>query len=231
MVYRRDPRAAMMPVMSIVRIVPAVALSALALSLTVGCNTDPGKDKAKAQVAEAVTVTQAAPAAGAVTYAFSQDGSKVEYVGAKITKKHDGGFGKFSGTIQSVGADPTKSSVKVDIDMSSITSDVEKLTGHLKSGDFFDVEKYPKANFTSTSIAAGGENGASHTVTGNLEIRGVTKAVTFPAKIKAAPDAVDVDAEFAINRKDWGIVYAGAPDDLIKDQVLIKLTIRAKKSG
>jgi hypothetical protein len=42
-------------------------------------------------------------------------------------------------------------------------------------------------------------------------------------------DAVSVDAEFAINRKDFNIVYAGKPDDLIKDDVLIKLTIRAKK--
>jgi polyisoprenoid-binding protein YceI len=66
-------------------------------------------------------------------------------------------------------------------------------------------------------------------VTGNLELHGVTKSITFPATIKMSADAVDVDAEFAINRKDFGIVYAGKPDDLIKDDVLIKLEIRAKK--
>jgi polyisoprenoid-binding protein YceI len=91
------------------------------------------------------------------------------------------------------------------------------------------VEKYPKATFTSTSIKPGGENGATHTVTGNLDLHGVTRSITFPAKISPSADAVDVDAEFVIKRKDFGIVYPGMPDDLIKDDVLIKLKLHAKK--
>jgi len=99
----------------------------------------------------------------------------------------------------------------------------------LKSPDFFDVEKFPKAKFVSTAIKAGGDNGATHTVTGNLELHGVTKAITFPAQIKVDPDAVSVVAEFSINRKDFSIVYPGMPDDLIKDDVLLKLSLHAKK--
>jgi len=196
--------------------------------LVVACNNDPAKDKSKAVVTEPGATAQAV-AKGATTLKFSNADSKISYVGAKVTKKHDGNFGNFNGTIQVVDNDPTKSAVNVEIDTASITSDDPKLTNHLKSPDFFDVAKFPKAKFSSTSIKAGGENGATHTVTGNLEMHGVTKAITFPATIKLGPDTADVDAEFAINRKDFGIVYPGMPDDLIKDQVLMKLQVRAKR--
>jgi polyisoprenoid-binding protein YceI len=203
-------------------------VGALALA-GVGCDNNPGKGKAQAAVSEAAPAPAPA-AAGGVSYAFSQQGSSLSFVGAKVTGKHDGSLGAFNGTIQVVDGDPSKSSVNVDIDVKSISSDNEKLTRHLKSGDFFDVEKFPKASFKSTSITAGGANGATHTVTGNLELRGVTKQISFPANIKLG-DGVHVEAEFAINRKDFGINYAGMADDLIKDEVLIKLKLDAKKSS
>ena len=201
------------------------------LALASGCNNDPSKDKSKAQVSEAVTTPQAALPKGAVHFAFSAPDSKVAWVGAKITKKHDGSFGGFTGGIDVVDADATKSTVTVDIDTSTLTADDPKLAGHLKSADFFDVAKFPHAKFSSTKIKAGGENGATHTVTGTLELHGVTKAISFPATIRLAGDGADVDAEFGINRRDFNIVYPGMPDDLIKDQVLIKLTVRAKKTS
>jgi polyisoprenoid-binding protein YceI len=201
-----------------------VASIALALA---ACNNDPAKGKSQAAVADPA----AAPVITGVKYTFDQVASKVEFVGAKITRKHDGAFGTFAGTIQLVGNDPLKSQVTVEVDTASLTSDDPKLTGHLKSPDFFDVAKYPKARFTSTSITAGGEKGATHTVTGNLELHGVTKSITFPATIKlVGDDGVHVDTEFAIRRKDFGLVYPGMPNDLIKDDVLLKLEVRAKKS-
>ena len=204
--------------------VPAVLL---AMGLAVGCNTNPTKDKVKAEVTEAVKKTEPAPAAGAA-YTFSQDGSKLEWVGAKVTKKHDGGFKTFSGTVHVPDGKIESGSVTVDIDTNSIFSDTEKLTGHLKSPDFFDTEKFPKARFTSTSVKPGGAAGGTHTVTGNLELHGVTKSISFPAKITHDNGEVAVQAEFGINRKDFGIVYAGAADDLVKDDVLIKLDLKAK---
>src|SRR5690606_18049800 len=115
------------------------------------------------------------------------------------------------------------------IDTASLVADAEKLTGHLKSEDFFDVERFPTARFVSTSIQKGGEGESTHTVTGNLTLRDVTKSIAFPAKIEAEGDEVEVEAEFAINRRDFGIVYPGMPDDLIKDDVLIKLDVDAKQ--
>jgi len=80
----------------------SVSLVHLALGLSVlgggtfACNTDPSKDKAKATVAEAVSVP-GTPAANETVYEFSQVGSKIEFVGAKVTGKHDGSLGTFSG--------------------------------------------------------------------------------------------------------------------------------------
>ena len=203
-------------------------VGALALS-SVACDNNPAKGKTQATVSEASAPATPSAATG-VTYRFNQDGSKVAYTGAKVTGKHDGTIGSFNGNVQLVDGDPTKSSVTVDLDLRSITSDNEKLTRHLKSADFFDVEKFPKGSFKSTSIKAGGEGSATHTVSGNLELHGVTKQITFPATIKTG-ETVQVSAEFAINRKDFGINYAGMANDLIKDEVLIKLTLDAKKSS
>lgn len=205
-------------------IVPAFAILAL-----VACDNNPGKDKAHANVSEPGAATTSQPAGASVKYVFSGDGSKIAFVGAKLTGKHEGGFATFTGSLQLVDGNLEKSSVSVEIDIASMTTDTEKLSGHLKSADFFDVGKFAKAKFTSTSIRAGGDKGATHTVTGNLELHGVTKSISFPATIRTGADGVTVDAEFAVNRKDFGLVYPGMPDDLIKDDVLVRLTIRSKK--
>lgn len=214
--------------MNVARYASIALLSSLSFAAIAGCDNEPGKDKAKVAASAAVT-TAAVADSNAVKYVFSNADSKLGFVGAKVTGKHDGGFNTFSGNIDLSANDPTKSSLTADIDLGSLFVDNEKLAGHLKSPDFFDVGKFTKAKFTSTSVKAGGDKGATHTVTGNLDLHGVTKSISFPATIRVAGDKVEADAEFALNRKDFAIVYPGKPDDLIKDDVLIKLTIRAKK--
>lgn len=197
-------------------------LAIVALILLAAACEDPAKNKAKAVTTEAKTESVSAPVGEAKDYKFDQATSKVGWIGSKVTGKHEGGFGAFRGTVHVVDGDPEKSSVQVEIDTTSITSDQEKLTGHLKSADFFEVEKYPKATFVSTSVKGS-------TVTGNLTLHGVTKQISFPATVRISADDVSVDTEFAINRKDFGISYPGKQDDLIRDDVVIKLAIRAKK--
>lgn len=208
---------------------------AIPLALIVGVTAcdDPAKNKSKAVTTEATTNAIEARSATdtAGRYTFDQTTSKVEWTGSKVTGKHDGGFKSFSGSVSLVDQTPEKSTVSVDIDAGSLFTDSDKLASHLKSGDFFDVARFPKASFVSTAVKKGSEKGASHTVTGNLTLHGVTKGISFPATIKASGSGVDVDAEFAINRKDFGLVYAGAPDDLIRDDVVIRLTIRTRKQS
>ena len=196
-----------------------------ALLLIAACS-NPASDKPAATTNEAAPVASLAPAQGE-RYSITPQTSKIEFVGSKVTGSHNGAFKKFAGSIGYNGK-PESSSVKVTIDMTSIEADDPGLTKHLKTPDFFDVAKYPEATFTSTEIKPGGEKG-THTIIGNLTMHGVTKSITFPSTITASPEAITVDSSFSINRKDFGINYAGAADNLIRDEVVLTLKVRAVK--
>jgi polyisoprenoid-binding protein YceI len=160
---------------------------------------------------------------------ISPENSAVTFVGSKVTGKHDGGFKAFTGTIDLVNGKAEESRVSVDIDANSVFADDPGLTKHLKSPDFFDVAKFPKAIFKSTKIEAGAQAPDTHTVTGDLELHGQTKSITFPATITVAEDSVTVKADFSISRKNFGIVYTGPADNLIRDDVVLKLNVKAAR--
>jgi polyisoprenoid-binding protein YceI len=166
---------------------------------------------------------------------FAADTSKIEFVGSKVTGKHNGNFRSFQGNWHLVSAKPESSLIAVDINMDSIWTDTDRLTGHLKTADFFDVAKFPSTTFESTGITAGNSDAkakdATHTVTGNLTLHGVTKSIQFPAKITVTPAAAALESEFFLNRKDFGINYAGMANDLIRDEVVIKLAIQAPRKS
>lgn len=122
------------------------------------------------------------------------------------------------------GEDLTQAVVEVDIDATTIWADNEKLTNHLKSADFFDVETYPEASFRSTGITRTADG---YEVTGNLTLHGVTKGISFPATLTKTLETVTAEAEFVIKRFDFGIAYKGKADDLIRDEVVIRLAITA----
>ena len=193
-----------------------------------GCK-NPAKGKAEAKTGQAKPVKEG-PLAGATEKAIlSPENTKLGWKGSKVTGSHTGTFPKVSGSIEGQGADATKARITVDIDMASVTSDNPKLTGHLKSDDFFAVGKHPKAKFVSTSIKAGGDKGASHTITGNLSLRGVTKSITFPATIKITDSEVNAKAEFWIDRNKWGVVYKGMKNDLIRKEVVLTLSVKVAR--
>jgi polyisoprenoid-binding protein YceI len=202
--------------------IPATGL--VLLLLAVSCS-NPATGKPEATVREAeptpAATTMAAAAPQERRFVISEE-STVSFVGSKVTGSHDGGFKGVDGEIVVAGGDPTQSRVTVDIDTTSIWSDTERLTGHLKSPDFFDVEKFPTARFTSTSIVP---DGAGYRIDGNLDLHGVTKNISFPATIELADDAVKAKAEFVLKRFDWGIVYPGKADDLIRDEVVVRLDL------
>lgn len=167
--------------------------------------------------------------------AVKKETSKIEWVGAKVTGDHKGGFKEFTGGIK-LDDKGQVSLIKFDVDTKSVFSDNEKLTGHLMAPDFFDVEKFPKATFESTKVTAGADakmddgTAYTHTVTGNLDLHGVKKQIAFPAHIDASGDMIVAKTAFNINRFDFGIEYKGKPDDLIKKEVLLKINFEAPKS-
>jgi len=203
-----------------------IVMTALTGLLLLSACANPAADKSKAVTGEAASVSP--EGVKGEKFNITPENSKIEFVGAKVTGSHNGSFGKFAGAVE-YGGQPEKSRVTISIDMESVTTDTPDLTKHLKTPDFFDVAKFPQATFTSTEIKPGGDKGASHTVTGNLQLHGITKSVSFPANITVSPNEIGVESDFAINRKDFGINYAGAADNLIRDLVALKLTIHAKK--
>lgn len=207
-------------------------VSLAAVLLLAGCSSEiDGKPAAK--VADAKDAKKPEPvkdakpdatAAPAKTLKVDAATSKIGFVGHKVTGDHTGEFKAFTGEAQVAGKDAK--SVSFTVDTTSVTTDADGLTDHLKSPDFFDVAKFPKASFTSTSVAAkAGEGGATHEITGDLDLHGVKKTISFPATITVDERGAKGKAEFTINRKDFQIVYAGKPDDLIKDEVLLKLDL------
>jgi len=220
-----------------------LAIGILSLAIFLAACEDPAANKPKAQTTATATntatnlsvnTTATVPTSTievkGTALPISPENSKVEFTGSKVTGKHDGGFKQFKGTIDLVNNKPEESRVSVDIDTTSIFSDTDKLTEHLKTADFFEVEKYPKATFVSTKIVADAAKGAgNYTVMGDMDLHGQKKSITFPAKITVGDAEVAVDADFSINRKDFGIVYTGKTDDLIRDDVIIRLNLKSPK--
>ncbi|MBT8454017.1 MAG: YceI family protein [Deltaproteobacteria bacterium] len=200
--------------------------------LIVGCK-NPGAEVAPAKVEAAPgTKAEAAPSGEpddgrAGSLAINPSNSKIEFVGAKVTASHDGGFTDFSGRVE-LGEPVEASVIELTIQTNSLFADKEKLTKHLKSPDFFDVTKFPTATFRSTEIKKDGEG---HTISGDLTLHGVTKRISFPATVTVTESEVNANAEFSINRQDFGIAYAGMKDDLIRDLVVIKLSLELPRKS
>lgn len=202
-------------------------LSILAVALLTFACADPAANKTKATVGNAAPESETAKPANAETLPITPQDSKVDFVAAKVTRSHNGSFKSFNGSIDLVNNDPEQSRVTIDVETNSVVTDEDALTKHLQTPDFFDVTKYPKANFTSTKIEGAGSS--NYKVTGNFDLHGIKKSISFPATIQVAPDKVTVNAEFSINRKDWGLTYPGKADDLIRDGVVIKLNVTAQR--
>jgi polyisoprenoid-binding protein YceI len=201
-------------------LVGSAALFALGL---VSCD-NPASKTTDATVKDAVAKTDTG-AEGGTKYVFTEN-SKIGFVGSKVTGSHTGGFKTFSGHFTVKDGAPVGNDHKVVIEMESTFSDAEKLTAHLKSPDFFDVEKFPQSTFDVTELKKNSDT--EYTVAGNFTLHGVTKNISFPATVSAAGETVKINSKFDINRKDFGIVYPGKTDDLIRDEVIIELDLEAK---
>lgn len=148
-----------------------------------------------------------------------------------------GRINKFEGKIVENASDLTKSSVQFTAQTDSIDTGVAPRDTHLKSADFFEVEKFPQITFKSTKVSKS-RNG--YVAEGDLTIKGVTKKVSIPFKhygpLKGTgdqPDKIGVIADpIKINRRDFGITYGnnlpnGTP--AIGNDVTIRISLEAAK--
>lgn len=167
------------------------------------------------------------------TYNVDTTASTVVWTGTKVTGAHTGTIAIKSGTVNADTALITGGSFVLDMNTISST-DLEgeykgKLDGHLKAADFFDVAKFPEASFVITTVTAGA-TANDIKIAGNLTIKGISKNITFDAKVEESTDsAIKVSADFNIAREDWGVNYTGKEDDLISKEINFKISLVAKK--
>ena len=168
------------------------------------------------------------------SYSIDSSHTAVEFVvrHLMITKVR-GRFGAVSGSIELEPGNDVPRSVRATIDATSIDTREAQRDAHLKSADFFEVEKYPSLEFASTRIE--GEAGA-FTIYGNLTIHGVTREVALKAQFEGrAADPwggqrVGYSASTSINRKDFGLTWNAALETggvVVGDEVRIELEVEA----
>jgi len=150
-----------------------------------------------------------------------------------ITKVR-GRFSEFEGAIQFDEAAPERSSVSLTIHTESIDTNQADRDTHLRSDDFFGVERFPALTFVSTGITKTGES--TFDVEGDLTIRDVTKRVTLPvtflgkAKDPWGQERIAFETELTINRKDFGLMWNAALETggfLVGDDVKISASVQA----
>ncbi len=220
------------------------------------------QEGAEAEVSDAKEVSEVS--AEAVQFAINKDNSTVSWVGSKPAGQHHGSIPISEGTIAvrdgKIEGGKIVMSV-IDIQNEDLAEDPEtqgKLLGHLKSADFFDAENHPTATFEIVSVepfdasqeivekeefeteftpATNVENmveSPTHTITGNLTMRGKTLSVSFPANVSIANGTISAQAKFNIDRTNWGLMYGDeasaldkAKDKFIYNTVNIGLDVTA----
>ena len=196
-----------------------ISLIAAGALLSLSSCKNPADSTTSAEVSEA---KEASTSQGGVRYDFSES-STIGFIGSKVTGSQSGEFKTFAGHFTVKDGEPQ--SGEFTIDMNSTSTEKEKLTEHLKASDFFDVANYPESKFVVTNFSK--KSDTSYDLSGNFTLKGVTKNITFPTTVSEKDNSVTIESDFSINRQDFGISYEGKKDDLIRDEVVLKLNLKA----
>lgn len=165
------------------------------------------------------------------------EGSEVKWYGEKLVGNGHGGTVMLNeGELMRDGENFVGGNFVID--MTTITSD-EGLTGledHLKNEDFFEVETYPEATFEITEIEQDGTlQEGTHMVSGNLEIKGISRNISFPATVVESETAYEMTAKFVIDRTEWDVRFGSGKffddlgDNVISDEMQFEVKLLANK--
>src|SRR5436305_1288907 len=186
--------------------------------------------------AAVLTTAVALPAQAADTFNVDPHHSEVGFQIRHLVTQVRGKFTDYKGTIQLDPAKPESSSVQFDIKAASIDTGVADRDKHLRSADFFDVEKYPDITFQSKSVKMTGKD--RYAVTGTFTLHGVSKEITLPVtltgmiKDPGGNQRAGWSTETTLNRKDYGIVWNKALDNggaLLGDDVKVAIDLESVK--
>ena len=183
----------------------------------------------------AVVIAGFTPAASAgETYKFDPSSSTIAFAVHQFLGTTHGKFTRFSGRIEINREHPESSSVTAQIDVRSIDTRIEKRDDHLRSAEFFNVEKFPQLTFKSRSVKPTGPQ--SGDILGDLTMHGVTKPITLHVKLLTPMSetrrtrwSVTTDP---IMRRDFNLMFAPASESIsgISQTVAINIEIEAKRA-
>ncbi len=161
-------------------------------------------------------------------------GSVIGFTGYKPNASHTGDITISQGSIILTSNDKIEGNFVMDMKSLVITDGTDdKLRKHLLDEDFFDVVNFPEATFTITQVIESPNPGDSSTVSGNLELKGVSKNITFPALIERTEEMIHVQAAFMIDRTIWNLHYgndSSLGDKFIKPEVMINFDVTGHRS-
>ncbi|HRH50699.1 MAG TPA: YceI family protein [Panacibacter sp.] len=152
-------------------------------------------------------------------------GSAVKFTIKNFGISTTGTFSGLKGKILFNSSDVAASFFKVTVAAASIDTDIKVRDSHLKKEDYFDVNKYPEISFTSTKITASASAGA-FLVTGNINIKGIVKEITFPFMVAPINDGFIFTGNFKVNRRDFNV---GGNSFSLSDNLSVSLSVYAKK--
>ena len=173
-----------------------------------------------------------------VNYNVDVNSSSIVWTGYKVTGKHTGNVKVKNGTIQLTSGTLTGGSF--EIDMTSITdTDLEgewagKLVGHLKSEDFFGVDKYPTSKFVITRVIPQDTKG-NYKIIGNLTIKSTTHEEKFFANVTENSGVVTANGKITIDRSQYDVKYGsgsffdGLGDKTIYDEFDLQVSLTGRK--
>jgi polyisoprenoid-binding protein YceI len=170
------------------------------------------------------------------SFSIDKSHSDVSFKVRHLVSNVTGRFGEFDGIIEVDFQNLNASSVQFSIDAASIDTDNEDRDKHLRSADFFDVEKYPEITFTSSKITKMDDN--TFAVTGTFTMHGVSKTLTIPVtylgEVKDPWGTTKAGYELAttLNRKDFGISWNKALDTggfILGDEVQVSINLEVAK--
>lgn len=186
------------------------------------------------------TSSSSAQTGNAATYQIDPAHTSVEFsVKHMMFSTIKGKFTDLAGEIVFDEGNPAASSVNATINVTSVSTGDTNRDNHLRSADFFDVEKYPTISFTSKSVEPLGRD-ATYRIVGDLTMHGVTREIVLEAahlgtgKDPWGGTRVGVTATTTIDRKDWGLNWNAALEAggvLVSDQVKITLDFEAVKKS
>jgi len=181
-----------------------------------------------------MTATTTTTAASTRTYVIDKTHSEVTFQVRHLVTKVRGRFTDFSGTIQFNEAQPEVSSVTFSINTASVDTGTADRDAHLRTDDFFAVDKYPTITFVSSRVTKTSDE--RFDVTGTLTIKDVAKAITLPviylgeAKDPWANARAGFETEITINRKEFGLAWNAVLETggfLVGDEVKISVSVQA----